>query len=251
MVYRHPRCLSACLFQGHQLHGAWISELGPNETIFERLDRWVGDHVIANVHWVEAAPWFQLIPSGDFPREVLAGQFLHLFGPESAHPLVSGCLPGAEAQAVFALPDAIRVPAEARFNSVKFSHAAQWMTSIPEASGEVMVAMVFPGSFLVGAFREGKLLFTRSFSFQHPIDAAYHLLSVANALVMNPEELTLEWMGMVERKSPLTKASRAYFRNQSFPQRSGWQFPEGTAEIPGHFMYHLLTTAECASSVAV
>jgi hypothetical protein len=251
MVLHHPRCLSACLYQGHQLYGAWITELGPQETIFERLDRWVGSHAIASVHWVEATPWFQLIPPGDFPRDVLAAQFLHLFGPESAHPLETGRFAESDAQAVFALPDAIRLPVQARFSSVKFSHAAQWIGSIPSASKEVLVAIVFPGSFLVGAFRDGKLLFVRAFSFHHPIDAAYHLLSVANTLDMNPEELTLEWMGMVEQKSPLTKACRAYFRNQSFPRHTGWQFPEGTADIPGHFMYHLLTTAECASSVAV
>ena len=228
-----------------------MTELGPTETIFERLERWVGGHVIARVHWVEVTPWFQLIPSGDFPREALAGQFLHLFGPESAHPLMTGSVPNAAAQAVFAVPDALRLSAEARFNSVQFSHAAQWITALPDASGEVLVALVFPGSCLVGAFREGRLLFARSFSFQHPIDAAYHLLSVANTLGMNPEDLTLEWMGMVEQKSPLTKACRAYFRNQAFPQRTDWQFPEGTAAIPGHFMYHLLTSAECVSSVAV
>lgn len=251
LVYRQQRSLGACLFQGHQLHGAWITEFDGNQSPINTLQAWVEGRSISRCFWVEASPWFQIIPAGPFPTEALAAQFMHLYGPESAHPLHAGQLPASSAQVVYAFPEFIRQEANARFGQIQFSHAGQWLAPLTDTTGESLVAIVYPGSLMLSAFKDGQLQFARQFAFHHPIDVAYYLLETANCLNMDPENLELRWMGMVEEHSPLTKACRTYFRNQAFPTASNWQLPERANEIPGHYYYHLLTTASCALSVAV
>ncbi|MBA2406940.1 MAG: DUF3822 family protein [Chitinophagales bacterium] len=94
-------------------------------------------------------------------------------------------------------------------------------------------------SFQLIYFKDRSLHFCNSFNFHSPDDFTYYLLFACKQLNLNPESLTVTFMGEIMRESSLFRLLSRYVHNVEFAQMpTEWQFDKDYT-LPGHFFYNL------------
>ena len=94
--------------------------------------------------------------------------------------------------------------------------------------------------------KEQKLQAIQNFSYQHPEDAAYHLLNICRAFDVAPNDVVVKYSGMIDEQSNLYAIVYKYFSTIRAAEAPASVFiDEAITKYPSHFFSHLFATALC------
>ena len=92
------------------------------------------------------------------------------------------------------------------------------------------------------------LIFFNSFRYQSSEDFIYYLLFTCEQLGLNPENVSLQFAGEIEKTSAAYFITSKYIRNISFATRPDiYQFSYGFDKLAPHFYYSLFSQPLCVS----
>lgn len=131
-------------------------------------------------------------------------------------------LNSAEAWVVYALPESLGIIPDQHFAGSRVMHHAGAMieTLLPRYRHNEIQNPVFvnirKGSFDIIVLKEGKLRYCNSFSWKVNEDLVYYLIFVLDQLALNPENVPVMLMGIVEQTSSLYELLQRYVRQIDF-----------------------------------
>lgn len=149
---------------------------------------------------------------------------------------------------VFAVHKKIEAVLSVQFPGAVFHHATTLQLSRSVPGKKIIYGIFFHNSIKVLMFDGTSLQFVQQFSYNAPVDAAYHLLNSCDQYNFNPSEVSLVISGMIDEKSKLYNELYKYFLKIEFDK------PEDDIELhdrikfyPSHFFSHLTGLASCVS----
>ncbi|MFH1121409.1 MAG: DUF3822 family protein [Bacteroidota bacterium] len=131
-------------------------------------------------------------------------------------------LNAADAWVVYSLGRDISDLLDHHFKGARFMHHAGAMieTILPRYRHKELRNPVFvnirAGSFDMIVLKEGTLRYCNSFLWKTNEDLVYYLIFVLDQLALNPENITLMLLGLIEETSSLHELLRRYVRNIDF-----------------------------------
>ncbi len=188
-----------------------------------------------------------------------------LFHPDRArdylafnHPLSRGepCfddhLPTLAARNLWAMPAAVRDTLLQYFPAAGIHHHAgalieslliRYKHSPPE---DRVFAHIRNGWFDIVVMHGGQLRFYNSFRYNVREDFIYYLIYVLEQLNLNPETVSLIFLGEIMKTSALHDIAYKYVRHISFGTRNpAYDYSYVLDEIPEHFYFNLLNLQQC------
>ena len=165
--------------------------------------------------------------------------------------VVSQQINSVESFIVFALPLAIKLGLEKRFKDVKIIHHAQpliseSMTRFKNSNEKTLLAHIQNGQFDLMVIENHKMIFFNSFKFVSTEDVVYYTLLVCETLKLNPEEITLQLCGEIEKKSAIYALLYKYIRNIEFlNSHRTFKYSGGYSPLPSHYFFNLINSAHC------
>ena len=182
-----------------------------------------------------------MVPAPVFREENKALYIESAFG-------VKGCcyladyIPGWQLYNVYAVPAFLDSWLTRYFPSARKIHrfTAMMLNSSPATEGGQLLADIRNENLMLVAFREGKLLLNRSFSYSSPDDILFSLLAVCQETGLSQQTVKLELSGLIDRESAVFRELYQYFIHISF-RSSGWK----TAEYPDHFFTAFKDLSRC------
>jgi hypothetical protein len=127
-------------------------------------------------------------------------------------------------------------------------HATSLQLEKFHADDEFLHCIFFHNSIKVFMFKGAALQIVQQFSYNLPVDAAYHLLNCCEQYNFKPTEARLILSGMIDEKSKLYTELYRYFLNIEFEKpdnRIGLH--DRIKFYPPHFFSHLTGLALCVS----
>lgn len=149
---------------------------------------------------------------------------------------------------VFAVHKKIEAVLSVQFPEATFYHATSLQLNKQAGANKFIYAIFFHNSIKVLMFDGNSLQLVQQFSYNAPVDAAYHLLNCCNQYNFNPAEISLVLSGMIDEKSKLYNELYKYFLHIGFDKPSAdVELHDRIKFYPSHFFSHLTGLALCVS----
>ena len=174
------------------------------------------------------------------------------FNPEEGNKLHHDKLTNLEAHNIYAYPNEVLTCLKENFPSLSFHcHASCLIESlIVKYKNAVQQKRTFVNvrkDYLDIVILDGKqLLYFNTFHYRTKEDFIYYVIFVIEQLNLNPEEVDLFLLGMIDQQSGMFDMIYKYVRNIQF------LLPDDTKkysyvfdEIPGHYYFNLLNISVC------
>lgn len=153
--------------------------------------------------------------------------------------------------AVFALPQETEQLYRKTFPGIKIMHCAMpllesILTNTKNESSEKAYINIRAKSFELVVARGGTLLYYNTFSYTTNEDVIYYLLFTFEQLKLNPENISLQLLGEIEKNDGVYPIIHKYVRNVSFMQRNArFDYSYRFSELPEHAFYSLFSQHLC------
>ena len=136
-----------------------------------------------------------------------------------------------------------------KFGGFDFYHSATLLTKIlqekqKDTSVPKVYINVYQNSFELLVFEKQELLFLNSFDFRTAQDFIYYILFVLEQLQLDPNSVTIELLGAIEKESELYEISRKYLRNLTIYDEKNPCLTSDFDSIPKHAHFSLLNYAQ-------
>jgi hypothetical protein len=96
--------------------------------------------------------------------------------------------------------------------------------------------------------KANRLILFNSFRYQSSEDFIYYILFTCEQLGLNPENVSLQFAGEIEKTSAAYFITSKYIRNINFATRPDiYQFSYGFDKVAQHFYYSLFSQPLCVS----
>ena len=115
-----------------------------------------------------------------------------------------------------------------------------------EETADAMHVIVSADQFVVGIFKDNKLLLLQTYNYQTPDDVSYHLLAICSQLNLNSEEIKVYVSGLIDEQSTLYLELLKYFLQLEWelaPARV--TLPKEFSQYPQHYFSPLMKMALC------
>jgi hypothetical protein len=140
---------------------------------------------------------------------------------------------------VYQIPEQIHQWFKLQFSEAIFSHSTSKQILSSTNASDLKVIFAF-GTMKVLFFTGGNLQLIQYFKHQTPEDALYHLLSICEVHQINPAEINLQIMGMIEKSSAIFQLLYNYFLTINLSQENHFfSFYENDEAAPIHYFSHL------------
>jgi len=117
-----------------------------------------------------------------------------------------------------------------------------WMNFKNQLTGIHLYIYVRNENLNLLVFDKNQLIYSNAFHYKAPEDFIYFVIFVMEQLDLNPEEVPVTLMGMIDRDSPLFELLYRYVRNIDFASRNDARtFSYVFDDLPGHRYYPLFT----------
>lgn len=202
-----------------------------------------GAQVFSKTLVVLEHPESLFIPESIFRPEHMPVYLESAFGKRPAA-YKSDYIPAWQLYNVYALPEGFDQSLSIHLPGSIVNHRFTVMLKNSKASldGGQLLIEIRRKDILVMALQNGKLLFSRGFSYSSPEDILYALLSVCQQHGLQQETVSLEISGLIDRDSAVFKELYQYFIEISF-RDCDWQ----SGEYPSHYFRSLKDISVCVS----
>jgi hypothetical protein len=103
-----------------------------------------------------------------------------------------------------------------------------------------------PGYFDLIILHEQKVTFCNSFYFKSPDDVLYYIMFILEQMRLSPGSVELSMAGEIGRHARVVEKVSAYLPHLDFlPRNESFRYSHVFEEIPGHYLYTLLSAAGC------
>ncbi len=166
-----------------------------------------------------------LVPSPIFNPQEVNGFTQFNFPPEEHDKIFFEKLLNLDAYIVYAFPEPlVNILSESFKNCKFFSHSGTFIESLlvlnKNQKNHTTLYVNVRKSFLdICILKNQKLLFFNTFKYTSKEDFIYFVIFVMEQLALNPEEVELVLMGMIERNSGLFETVTKYVRNVRFQSK--------------------------------
>lgn len=188
-----------------------------------------------------------LIPDPLFDLNELATYVNFNFKKEKGFKLNHDKIDVLEAHNVYAYPGELISCFEEYFPNLKFqSHSSSLIECLivkfKNAIHQKRTFVNVRKDFLDIVILDGKqLLYFNTFNFRTKEDFIYYVIFVIEQLSLNPEEIDLILLGLIDQQSGLFDMIYKYVRNIQFmPVDENWKYSYVFDEFPSHYYYNLL-----------
>lgn len=146
----------------------------------------------------------------------------------------------------YAVPENLFRTLESRFSDLKYYHAIKWLLKDSHATNDAGAFLVQVGiaQLSIALCRNGRLLFTGYFNYQHEMDAVYYLLQLTTKHNLSTSTVQLSLAGLIDPTSRLYEELSNYFQLIQTAE-SSIQFSE--AAPPSHYFMLLSNNPVCVS----
>ncbi|MBK9358672.1 MAG: DUF3822 family protein [Bacteroidales bacterium] len=165
---------------------------------------------------------YTLIPHALYDPAKKADYLNYVHKSDDSVVLYDHFLNSAEAWVVYALPGSAGMIPDKHFNGASVMHhvGAVIETLLPRFRHNEIQNPVFvnvrKGSFDIIVLKEGKLRYCNSFNWKVNEDLVYYLVFVLDQLALNPENVPVMLLGLVEQTSSLYELLQRYIRRIDF-----------------------------------
>jgi hypothetical protein len=191
-------------------------------------------------------PRFTLIPEALYVESEKEGYFSFLHEHEAGETILSDRIEHLGIHTVYGIPGHYRKEVGKVFPAAIFRHISGiligniWM-AVKNRTGRKIFMNLREGKFDLLVFEGNQLKYCNTFHFLTPEDIGYYVIFVFEQLNMNPEEVTLELLGNVDKFSPVYDLLFRYIRTIEFALRNDRvNYSYVFNDVPGHFYYSLL-----------
>ena len=196
---------------------------------------------------------FTLIPEALFLESEKESYFTFLHERESGEAVFSDRIEHLGIYTVYSIPGHCGKEIGRVFPKLTLCHISSvligniWM-NVKNMAGHKVFLNLREGQFDLLVFEGKQLKYCNIFHFHTPEDIAYYVIFVFEQLNLNPEEITLTFLGNVDKFSPVFDLLFRYIRNIEFLSRNeGFSYSYLFNDVPGHFYYTLLNPSSCGS----
>ncbi len=103
-----------------------------------------------------------------------------------------------------------------------------------------------PGYFDLVILHEQKVTFCNSFYYKTPDDVLYYMMFILEQMQLSPEGIEIRLAGELGRHAQVPEKLAAYLPHLNFlPRNESFRYSHVFEGIPGHYLYTLLSAAEC------
>ena len=193
---------------------------------------------------------FSLLPSHFYKKE-MEHELLSMTCALNEDAVFSDQLKYADAKIIYAIDQKLINVIGEWFDGAKLFYSA---TGLIESqlllnknnTAKMMTVNVRIHDFDVLVTEANRLIFFNSFRYQTSEDFIYYVLFTCEQLGLNPENISLNFTGEIEKTSAAYFITSKYIRNVSFLSR--WEMNEfsyGFDKLPSHFHYSLFSQPLC------
>lgn len=158
-----------------------------------------------------------------------------------------------EARNVFAVPSELYAEIVRRFPSAEFHHSStamiEFLLSINRNSENELMTINVHSSLIEIIVTKGKnILLYNSYHFESPEELVYYILFVCEQLHLNPENIDLQFAGLMRTTDSAYMLCRKYIRNTRLAERpENYSYSFGFDTFPSNFHFNLFCQLVCAS----
>jgi hypothetical protein len=157
-----------------------------------------------------------------------------------------------EARNVYSIPENLYQTITKWFPGVEVRHTAtaliEFLLSVNKNSmAEKMVVNVHHHFIELIVTRGKEILYFNYFNFESPEELVYYILFICEQLHLNPENVDLQFAGIIHATDSSYALTQKYIRNISFVQRpENYTYSSGLNSVPAHFHLNLFSQLVCA-----
>jgi hypothetical protein len=207
----------------------------------------ITDHNYRKVNVIFSFPDAELIPD-EFMTRTSARALLELVhGSIATDEIKAEPVHKQSLHVVYAVKADVEKTVNEIFPNVNISHLHTQLAGIN--SGETacrMICIFNTSSFVTALTIDNNIQIVKHFKYNNPEDVSYSLLNICKNYSVDPQQILLQFYGMIDDSSNLYKELYKYFTNielSSLP--GGVQLPEAMKEHPSHYFAHLFLLASC------
>jgi hypothetical protein len=187
-----------------------------------------------------------IIPEPFFNKDTCNDMLKLVYGDAGEESISSELVKTQNAYNVYKLPAGLAKSLNTKFPLATQSHQASLLINLEVAMSELVYCNFYYDSITVLLRKNNQLQIVKSFDFNTPEDAVYHLLNVCRQFTINPAETFITANGMIDRTSNLYKEIYKYFLGIHFyelPDR--FTYIDEIKKYPSHYFSHLFALASC------
>ena len=226
------------------------------EQTFSLFENYFRSSVFAGIKYKSvlvtlASEFFTIVPQALFV-DTAAEDILRLNTPITFDAFIlSNPINSIESTVIHAIPKVMNDGLKQLFGDFKIqAHVApliiECMTQFKNSNEKTLLAHIQNGHFELMVIENHKMTFFNSFKYVTTEDVAYYTLLVCETLKLNPEEITLQLCGEIEKKSAIYALLYKYIRQIDFLNSNRtFKYSNGYSPFPNHFFFNLINSAHC------
>jgi ABC-type oligopeptide transport system ATPase subunit len=167
--------------------------------------------------------------------------------PDEGEVIVTDHLPNLDAKNIYSLSAEVKKIFQDQYTHLSINHCSssfieQVLLTNKHNESKITLVNLQTSAMEIAVINSGKLLFYNSFAYQSPEDIIYFLLFVFEQLQLNPETISVELFGELEKNSPAYQLIYKYIRNIKLGDRpAALEYSIKIAALPKHHYYSLFS----------
>ena len=197
-------------------------------------------------HIIWSFPECLLVPH-ELMDDAHAGEMLDLvYGDAENATLKTDFIYQLNMHALYRIPEQIEKLMRSHFSSATQVHQYALLPVCSNKVPDELLLIFYNNRFTAMLHVAGKLQMIRSFNFQQPLDALYHLLNMSTQFNLDVNTIQLRLCGMVDAKSNLFETISKYFLHIEMVQwPADITCKTATDQFPPHFFSQVFIQALC------